>query len=1090
MFELPAELTAKPLALIGLTGLDISNPIHRSIWDAFSNNRRPDCAAIQFKLLSLSHEFPTVKPKRSSYEWYIPKGILKKNWMNKYLNDIPSVVVVFYELDWNDPLWNEKKMECASRVQSLRAALDGRSTKIAVVLIQHAIQPLPGAEDVVTTERATALCGACDLTAKFLYILPHADHLLGYISRLETAFYDLAQNFYHHEHRNVKSHRDQLTKNVHQYLFVRHQFKMAFLNELKQDLNLAQKHYIQSYHNLLETRMTDANAVEIKTIASFINYKLCRIMFNLNLPKDAISQFRLHTERFKMKIGPKELMFEHHAWMSSQFSTFAELFDEAIRQGLPAVQTQHPGYYFQLAANHAGLRQSACKELCQNVHSYPDSDPLLGEEKLEFYGQRAWRPGKLSAEPADTAKEVIGIQALQYREKTTVNHSIIIIGLLGNAISQFKVYRCPRMRRLLVVQMAEEYFNARDYGKVLTLLMHMLWEYHGERWPVLLTDILRNALRAAYLSTSIQDYLTLALEALGSSTTFSEERQAVIYNNIMNILQKKPPNPEPDLPDDVKQLAMEKWALELNCPEPSLFTIDDNNMTFVDLKARFLQRIYTVNTMITVELVIRNSYCSTIAFSNVSITVSGPGYNTEVPVNAQQSDLIFQAKEMKKFYFNFKTPHQNDGVEIRISTVSLQMGDNTRCCVVLRFSAMGRETNLLDRLYPEIQQLRGGDFEAIRPLIHAEIKQEESNLKLNAESNNPALLGEWLPITISLLANENITAVCLHVILVSDGNNEQSTELSIDMLSKESKVSILIGDMEKNSLVKRTIYIRAHKIGDRNILIKADYSRPEQIRGSKELTYSLTVKKPFEIATQFYTTLFESLTKGFVNERFIIMPHITCISPWPINILNTSIELADSIQRESSFDDQKSILTGVTLCDGETGTDAYCLIPKTSGEQPISTGIYTIKWKRANDENALETSSSVTLAPLWVEDAVIGLEAKMPAHGWVRTPFCISYFIKNHSDYLITLRLAMEGSDAFMFAGQKQIDIYVLPKNVRRVDWVLRPLVAGFVALPTLSLSVSADEEHKLGKERLSEMVERSLPSHVYILPKSQSFGE
>lgn len=69
-----------------------------------------------------------------------------------------------------------------------RAALDGRSTKIAVVLIQHALQPLPGAEDVVATERATALCGACDLTAKFLYILPHADHLLGYISRFLIVF--------------------------------------------------------------------------------------------------------------------------------------------------------------------------------------------------------------------------------------------------------------------------------------------------------------------------------------------------------------------------------------------------------------------------------------------------------------------------------------------------------------------------------------------------------------------------------------------------------------------------------------------------------------------------------------------------------------------------------------------------------------------------------------------------------------------------------------------------------------------------------------------------------------------------------------
>lgn len=71
--------------------------------------------------------------------------------------------------------------------------------------------------------------------------------------------------------------------------------------------------------------------------------------------------------------------------------------------------------------------------------------------------------------------------------------------------------------------------------------------------------------------------------------------------------------------------------------------------------------------------------------------------------------------------------------------------------------------------------ISGGEFEAIRPLIHAEIKQEESSLNLNAESNNPALLGEWLPITISLSANENVNAICLHVILVSESNNEQSS---------------------------------------------------------------------------------------------------------------------------------------------------------------------------------------------------------------------------------------------------------------------------------------------------------------------------
>lgn len=69
--------------------------------------------------------------------------------------------------------------------------------------------------------------------------------------------------------------------------------------------------------------------------------------------------------------------------------------------------------------------------------------------------------------------------------------------------------------------------------------MHMLWEYHGERWPVLLTDIIKNALRAAYLSTSIQDYLTLSFEALGPSTTFTKDQQTVVYANITNILQVK-----------------------------------------------------------------------------------------------------------------------------------------------------------------------------------------------------------------------------------------------------------------------------------------------------------------------------------------------------------------------------------------------------------------------------------------------------------------------------------------------------------------------------------------------------------------------
>lgn len=121
-----------------------------------------------------------------------------------------------------------------------RAAVEGRSTKIVIVLIQDT-PPLPPGEDALSADRAVALCASCELNAKSLFVLPHGDHLQGYVVRLDSAFNELAQNYYHLEARNVKSHKEHLNKNTHQYLLVRHQFKMGFLNELRQDNHTAHK---------------------------------------------------------------------------------------------------------------------------------------------------------------------------------------------------------------------------------------------------------------------------------------------------------------------------------------------------------------------------------------------------------------------------------------------------------------------------------------------------------------------------------------------------------------------------------------------------------------------------------------------------------------------------------------------------------------------------------------------------------------------------------------------------------------------------------------------------------------------------------
>lgn len=68
--------------------------------------------------------------------------------------------------------------------------------------------PLPPGEDVIASERAAALCNACELSGKSLFVLPHTDHLVGYIIRLENAFYEHAQTYYYTEIRRVKSHKE------------------------------------------------------------------------------------------------------------------------------------------------------------------------------------------------------------------------------------------------------------------------------------------------------------------------------------------------------------------------------------------------------------------------------------------------------------------------------------------------------------------------------------------------------------------------------------------------------------------------------------------------------------------------------------------------------------------------------------------------------------------------------------------------------------------------------------------------------------------------------------------------------------------
>lgn len=325
---------------------------------------------------------------------------------------------------------------------------------------------------MLASERVANLTSVCDINAKLIFVLTYNDHLLGHVVRLESALLDIAQGYYTTMLKQVKSHRDQIQAD-HQTLRIRHQFKLGFISEMRNDWPSSLKYYTQSYLGIEEIALVNANCVELKTVAGFANYKMCRIMFKMEGPRDAISQFKSHIDKYRQKVGFPDLMFEHYAWMSHQYSAFAELFCEAVKNGLKAIQTQHPGIYYGKAAEYMKKRKEAFQQCCALAPQSPTTPtaPSAAANIMcnEFYGVR----GSKTGEPISEQQMVSMIQEAE----TSFNHSAAIITLLGQAMAQFKVYKCLRFRKKLAIDMAEEYLNSGDQAKALTLYSLMLTDY-------------------------------------------------------------------------------------------------------------------------------------------------------------------------------------------------------------------------------------------------------------------------------------------------------------------------------------------------------------------------------------------------------------------------------------------------------------------------------------------------------------------------------------------------------------------------------------------------------------------------------------
>ncbi|XP_064613188.1 trafficking protein particle complex subunit 11-like [Liolophura sinensis] len=1105
--ELPPELVCRPTGLVVLTGLDVTyNAIHKSIWDSFYNNRRPDRVPLQFQVCDGDHEYPKCRTKRTSYEWYIPKGILKTSWMNKHLTQVPAVVVVFFDLDWDETMWKERQMECATRIEIVRNSLHGRGTRVAVVLIQKNA-PLPPGEDVMAAERAASFCSACDLSAKSLFVLPHTDHLIGYTIRLENAFYELAQGYYHSEARKVKAHKDFLNKTNHQLLFVRHQFKVAFFSELKQDTHTAIKHYKQAYGHILELRMHDNNLLEIKTIAGFINYKICRLSFQHNAPLDAIAQFRKHIDFFKNKTGTPELAFEHSAWMSKQFQVFGDLFDEAIKLGLTAIQTQHPGFYYQQAGNHAIARKQLCRGLCHPLTKPLSPDPLENLNNLDYYGQRPWRQGHQSIEPPDSQTERDGVLALQHLE-TQVDHSWLIIPLLSSAVAQFKKYKSARMKRYLMVQMGEEYYHARDYTKALTLLGKVTWDYRQERWWLLLTSILEVSLKCAYLIAKVQDYVTVCLELIGQYSTCAVEEKTRVQMNLIRVMSGATPEPEPGLEAGCVEAARSAWGAQTN--KQDLFSVDMQNIIpFVECKSRFTAESFAADGEISIEVYLRTSCQFPLRFARLSVNFNNQLYNQYCVVTDGQgisaasegeggsADLYLIPGQTKLYTFTFLPVKEDVGGQVEIVAVALELGSESHRRAVLRWQGAGGEsvTSYIAQPHPSPKNNSQAlpSWEVIKPSSLARIVPRGSKMLVELKHQAPSLLNEFYPVQVVLTNQETLSIsdirLTFGVLESTDSAIDQTTHICEDSADFDGTVvsrrcGLSLGALQPGEQTSKWFYLKCLQTGVRNVEVKVVYNVEVSPRGQAlscscftEENISLSTVVPFELSVKLMSVKFENIEVVHSNEAFLAIPEIRCTSPWQLEMGESQLSVPDQVVIESF----QSQVKGVSLKKSECAAECICLSVSDTLHASVNLGSLTLHWKRhsAGDEIPL-VSTTLPLPTVTIEHIPISVNCDVPAFGSVKSLLPLGYCVENRTAFLQDVEITLEPNDNFMFAGNKQVHFRVLPNSTYSLTYNLYPLTPGHVTLPRLHVNMSRFPGS------MDDVILKMLPSHIFIKPRAK----
>jgi hypothetical protein len=209
------------------------------------------------------------------------------------------------------------------------------------------------------------------------------DDVANSTTRLEAVTSKMCADYFDAEIKYLKKQKERLIKIMHQKLYARNHFKIAYFSEFRNDPKTALKYYYSCYGYLKDSKKVPTEYLEFKTLADLVNFKVCWMYLERGTINDAVSHFHRHVTYFRALVEP-EREFLHVHWLSRQYRIFGELLEAFPTQISPPPRPRgwlHPGFYFQTAASLQLERGKVADRICSPQKNDPSMVALVQKVK-------------------------------------------------------------------------------------------------------------------------------------------------------------------------------------------------------------------------------------------------------------------------------------------------------------------------------------------------------------------------------------------------------------------------------------------------------------------------------------------------------------------------------------------------------------------------------------------------------------------------------------------------------------------------------------------------------------------------------------